>query len=435
MRIAIIGAGLAGLTATWTLATRHRVTLYERAPRVGGHTQGATVEVDGCSVVVDAGWLAYSRPANPALHRLLAHLGVTTTAVDGSFALSVARPRGRLEYGSRPWSLLAQPRNLVDRRFLGMLRDLLRFHRAARRLLRAPPQPAMPLGAMLAAGGYGRGLVEDHLLPLASAIQGQPPSALLEAPAVGQVRALDAHGLLDRHRGVAWRAVPGGRGTWTERLLQALDARVLTATAATRVRRRVDGVDIADTAGTTRRFDHVVLACHADEALALLDDPTEAEAAVLSGFAYREEQAVLHGDTRLMPASRRTWSAWNYRTEEPGDRVASVTVWLNRLQALETHLPLLLTVDPPNPPSPDLVYGRFAYDRPQPGATAEAARAAVDGLQGQRRTWHAGGHLGSGLPEDALMSGLAVATALGAPLPWPIAVRPAGGRRTRASAP
>lgn len=414
LRIAVVGSGISGLSAAWLLSTRHVVTLFEAEERLGGHSN--TVDVAG--VPVDTGFIVYNETTYPNLTALFAHLGVGTRETEMSFAVSI--DGGRLEYcGSGLRGLFAQPRNLAAPRFWAMLRDLLRFYREAPRDL--PAMGAASLDAYLDAGGYGTAFRQDHLYPMAAAIWSTAAAEVGRHPAAAFVRFCDTHGLLKLTGRPAWRTVAGGSRSYVARLRQAMQGRMRAGCAVGRVRRVTGGVMLTDAAGQDHRFDHAVLATHADQALALLEPPLAEESRLLGAFRYSRNEAVLHSDPRLMPRRRAAWAAWNYLTLRQGGERLCVTYWMNRLQGIPDALPLFVTLNPVVAPDPAAVLHRAVYEHPLFDAGAMAAQRRLWRLQGRGGVWFCGAYFGAGFHEDGLQSGLAVAEALGGVRrPWTV---------------
>lgn len=417
--IAVVGAGISGLAAAWLLAKGHRVTLYEADARLGGHSHTVDVAVRGTPVAVDTGFIVYNEPAYPNLTALFAHLGVATQPSEMSFAVSL--DAGALEYsGSDLRGLFAQRGNLVNLRFWSMLRDLVRFYRNAP--LDAARAGLMPLDDYLNERGYGRAFREDHLYPMAAAIWSTPAAQIGRYPTEAFVRFCKNHQLLTLGERPAWRTVTGGSREYVRRLAAALGDRVRLARAACAVRRDALGASVVTAEGDEARFDHVVVATHADQALSLLPDPSGDERRLLGTFAYSRNRAVLHGDPALMPRRRAVWSSWNYASDRRRPGSLSVTYWMNRLQGIDDRLPLFLTLNPVDEPRPDLVHRVETYEHPLFDVAAIRAQGDLWSLQGRRRTWFCGAYFGAGFHEDGLQSGLAVAEAIGGVRrPWSVA--------------
>ncbi len=422
MKIAVVGAGIAGMSATWLLSRRHEVTLYEAAPRFGGHSLTVDAPGDLGPIPVDMGFIVYNEANYPNLVALFDHLGVATKPTDMGFAVSV--DGGALEYGGdNLFTLFAQWRNLVRPRFWSMLADLVRFYREAPAHAPALDAGMTSLGDYLTAQGYGRSFQNDHLLPQAAAIWSTPLQTIRDYPAAAFIRFCENHGLLQLVDRPIWRTVEGGSRAYVRRLTADYADRARLGRAVTAVRRAADGVRLRDASGHVERFDRLVIATHADQGLALLEDPSPRERAMLGAFRYNRNQAVLHSDAGLMPLRRRTWSAWNYvgRPGVGGEQELCVTYWMNRLQSLPAGAPLFVTLNPARPPAADRIIRVEMFDHPLFDAAAMRAQRELWSLQGEQGTWWCGSYFGAGFHEDALQSGLAVAEALGGVRrPWTV---------------
>lgn len=421
LNIAVVGSGIAGLSATWLLGQRHKVTLYEKNARPGGHSNTVELRLPHANIAVDTGFIVYNTRTYPNLTALFDHLGVQTDESDMSFAASLRG--GALEYsGTDLNGLLGQRRNLFRPRFWRMLKDIKRFYAEAPAFLDAadPQQPS--LGAYLAREGYGEAFVRDHLLPMGAAIWSTTPPDMLAYPAHAFIAFFRSHGLLQLRDRPQWRTVAGGSREYVARLTAGFEQAIRYG-GVRAVRRTANGADVIDHDGTCHHYDHVVLATHADEALGLLADADGFERDLLGKWRYTRNVAVLHGDSRLMPRRRRVWSSWNFidGADSPDATQLCVTYWMNRLQRLGDAPPLFVTLNPAIAPDPAKVHRTIDYTHPYFDTAALQSQSRLWSLQGRRRTWFCGSYFGHGFHEDALQAGLAVAEELGGVRrPWSV---------------
>jgi predicted NAD/FAD-binding protein len=417
-KLAVIGAGVSGLSCAWELSHDHDVTLYEGERRLGGHANTCELTLGGRTIAVDTGFIVYNEPTYPNLTALFAHIGVETAPTDMSFSVSL--DGGAYEYAGKDLrGLFAQPANVFKPRFWSMIRDLLRFYREAPRDL--PHMGDVSLGEYLARGGYGAAFIRDHLYPTAAAIWSTPAAEVGAYPAASFIRFCDNHGLLKIVGRPVWRTVRGGSQSYVRKLANKISDIRLGAPVA-RVSRLPDCVEVTDRRGRTERFDQVVIAAHADVALALLAQPSEAERRVLGAFRYASNIAFLHGDASLMPRRKAAWAAWNYLAEGRGGNSLAVSYWMNALQPLGSAPELFVTLNPPAPPREGLTYRSETYRHPQFDAAAMSAQRALWSLQGVDRVWYCGAYFGAGFHEDGLQAGLSVAEQLGGGRrPWRVA--------------
>jgi hypothetical protein len=410
VRVAVVGSGIGGLSAAWLLSRGHDVTLYEADARLGGHVDTHAVEVDGRRLAVDTGFIVHNPGHYPLLTRLFAELGVATQPTTMGFSVQDARTG--LEYNAASLdALFCQRRNLVSPRFWGMLRDLVRFYRAAPALL-DEPGPGPSLGDYLDEHGYGAAFREQHLLPMACALWSSPASTIARFPARYLVQFMANHQMLRLAGRAPWRVVSGGSRRYVDAMAAHWDVRVRLATPVRGLARDDHGATVRTDAGS-ERFDHVVLACHSDQALALLDDASDAERDILGAITYQANDTVLHTDARLLPRRRKAWAAWNaYVPADPaGD--CTVSYCMNLLQRLPTRTPLVVTLNRTCDIDPGRVLARRAYHHPVYTRESVAAQARRAEIQGVRRTWFAGAYWGWGFHEDGIRSGVEVARGLG----------------------
>jgi predicted NAD/FAD-binding protein len=425
MRVAVVGTGIAGNAAAFALSGRHRITVYERELRPGGHSHTVEIDYDGRRIAVDTGFIVYNELNYPDLTALFDHLGVATRPSRMSF--SVSANGGALEWmggGERLTETLngvfAQRSNLLSLPFLAMLRDVLRFNRLSLADRAAGRLEDLSLGDYLRWRGFSHRLLRDYLVPMGAAIWSMPVDRMLEFPAENFVAFFDNHRLLHDERPV-WRSVEGGSRRYVEKLTAPFRDRIRYGAAVTAIERARDGVTVTDSLGHRNVYDQVVIAAHSDQALAMLRDPSADESAVLGAIAYRPNAVYLHRDPRLMPVRKRAWAAWNFlrgngRGEAGGD--VAITYWMNALQGIDPSCPLFVSLNPPFEPRAELTFAKFNCDHPQFDAAAFAAQKRLDDIQGANRTWFCGAWTGYGFHEDGLRSGLAVADKIGGDIPW-----------------
>jgi len=442
VKIAVVGSGIAGLSAAWKLSGRHQVVLFEAEERLGGHTNTVDIVLEGRRQAVDTGFLVYNERTYPLLIALFEQLGVPVAPSDMSF--SVSRGPHELEWcGSSVASLFAQRSNLLSPRFWGMLRDIVRFNRQASALAEAMLQRDRTghsgkaaartaeaafghrtldtaLDVFLRDEGYGEAFASDYLLPMAAAIWSCPMRKMREFPVGTFVRFFHNHGLLQIANRPRWYTVRGGARQYVERMAQQLDdirlgTPVVSIEACQDARRPL----CLTTRFGEERFDAAVLACHSDQSLRLLRQAYPALREVLQAIRYQENRAWLHTDSALMPRARQAWAAWNYlsntvRVQDRSDDglAVSVTYWLNRLQPLQVQTPVFVSLNPLREPSPDTVLQVIDYAHPVFDLQAVEAQRRLQAIQGVDRIWLAGAWTGYGFHEDGLRSGLAVAEAI-----------------------
>lgn len=417
-RIAVIGSGITGLSAAWLLATAHDVTLIERDARLGGHADTIDADTPDGPVPIDTGFIVYNVASYPNLVALFDHLGVETTETDMSFAASL--DGGAYEYnGNGLPGLFAQRSNLVRPAHYLMIRDILRFFREAASL---DADPSITLQQWLDDRRFSRAFVARHILPMAAAIWSAPAREMTAFPAAAFARFFANHGLLQATGRPRWRTVVGGSRRYVAKVSAALAGHLSTGIGATRIERTAAAVEVILADGSRRTFDDVVLACHADDALALLAQPDTDERRLLGAFRFVSNTAVLHTDTSLLPKRRRAWAAWNYMDLGGGFDQLCVSYWMNALQPLATATDYVVTLNPPRAIHPRHVVRTATYTHPIFDTAALAAQRELWRIQGRGKVWFAGAWCGSGFHEDGLQAGLHVAERLGGVRrPWTVA--------------
>lgn len=399
MRVAIIGSGISGLGAAHVLSRAHTVEVFERDPRPGGHTR--TIRRDG--VALDTGFLVHNERNYPLLTRLLQELDVRTQDSEMSFSVSCGCG---LEYsGRRPF---AQPRRVGDTRFHGLLWEIARWLRTARRSLDELDCENWSLARYLDERRFSGRFRRHFLVPLTSALWSTAPGRALDYPAAAAIRFFENHGMLGFGR-FRWRYVSGGSDTYVRELSTRLGGRLRLGLGARSIRRGPDGVELTTDDGERRHFDAIVVATHADQALGLLEDPTAEEQRILGSFEYTLNDAILHTDASVLPRTRAARASWNYRLGDNGR--PTVTYYLNRLQRLDTDVDYCLTLN--QDIADEHVLDRGVFEHPLFTVESLAAQRELASLSGARRTYFAGAYHGNGFHEDGLASGVRTAAALG----------------------
>lgn len=413
LRVAVVGAGISGLSAAYLLSRRHQVELFERDPRLGGHAHTHTVEHEGREWQLDTGFLVYNHRTYPRFVRLLAELGVAGHPSDMSF--SVRCRRCRLEYSTRGLNgLFTQRRRAMDRSYIRMLGEIPRFNRRARALLEDLAAPDRSLAKFLEEGRFPEDFARHFILPLVGAVWSSSAADARGFSARSLLRFMDNHGWLT----VApprWWSVGGGSRRYVEAIARRLGPAVHAGCGVVALRRDSAGVQLLTDRREWRRFDKVVLATHADQALRVLSDPSPEEVRLLGAFRYSRNRTLLHTDARALPDSRRAWASWNMETEDCHREGApvSITYHLNRLQALPGPTEFCVSLNPVREPAPGKLLAEMDYAHPILDAHATGAQEELRRLSGERHTFFAGAHLRYGFHEDGLLSGMKAAEALG----------------------
>jgi predicted NAD/FAD-binding protein len=411
VKIAVVGSGISGLVAARSLGAQHEVELFERESYIGGHTNTIAVEEGGRSLAVDTGFIVFNHRNYPNFTRLLNQLGVASRETSMSF--SVSDERSGLEYsGASIGALFAQRRNLVRPSFYRMLRDILRFNR------RAPVEArggaaALSLGEYLERRRYSAEFVAHYLTPLVASIWSSPSERVHEFPFRSLVSFLENHGMLQVWGRPRWRTIVGGSQRYVEVLTAPFRDRIHLDSPVRSITRGDAAVELEIEGGGRRTFDHVVLACHSDQALALLTDATPAEREMLGAIPYQANEAVLHTDTSLLPRRRRAWASWNYRICEEGAAGVAVTYNMNMLQGLQSERTYCVTLNQSERIDPERIIRRIPYHHPLYTLEAPRAQALRREQLASGRTSFCGAWCGNGFHEDGVNSALDVCRALG----------------------
>ena len=412
MKIAIIGAGISGLTAAYYLRHNHDITLYESEARIGGHT--ATIDLDyaGRRYAVDTGFIVYNDWTYPRFIELIEELGVDTRPTEMSF--SVRCDASGLEYGGNNLNtLFAQRRNLLRPSFHKMLADILRFNREAVRDLESGAIDAdTRLGEYLETNRYGDAFIYQYLLPMGCAIWSASTRRMADFPLLFFTRFFKNHGLLSVNDRPQWHVIRGGSSSYLEPLTREFKDAIRLSARITGVRRRDNGVELIMHDGRIELYDQVVFGCHSDQALALLRDATQAERDNLAAIPYQMNEVVLHTDDSLLPAKKLAWSSWNYWLRERYQERAVLTYNMNILQGLDAETTFCVTLNASEAIAKNKIIDTFHYSHPVFSLESVDAAARIKAFNGLNRTWFAGAYLGNGFHEDGVVSGRNVADAI-----------------------
>jgi predicted NAD/FAD-binding protein len=412
-RIAIIGSGISGLSAAWLLHPHHEITVYEANDYIGGHSHTVDIEAGGNTLPVDTGFIVYNNRNYPDLSALFDRLDVPTWETDMSFGASLNN--GALEYaGGTKGGLFAQKSNLLRPRYWSMLRELMRFYKNADRYRLEPEFAGLPLRSLLQSENYSDAFIKDHLAPMGAAIWSSDSREILDFPAQSFMRFFHNHGLDRLNDAPVWRTVKGGSREYVKKLCAGFTDRIRLSEPVQSVKGRT-----VVTKSDKQTFDHILFACHSDQALTLLQTPDSEQGRILSAMRYRPNDVVLHHDENLMPKRKKAWASWNYLSRDDAQGPPAVSYWMNRLQHVPTDTPVIVTLNPDRHINPSKIWAKFSYDHPVFDMAAEEAKSDIWTVQGQNGYWFAGAYLGDGFHEDGIQAGLFAAEQIGGiKRPW-----------------
>jgi predicted NAD/FAD-binding protein len=414
MKIGIIGAGISGLGAAYLLAPQHDITVFERNSYAGGHSRTIDVPTGRGAVPVDTGFIVFNNWNYPNLLGLFGKLGVPYQKSDMSFGVCIED--GWLEYSS--YGLFAQRRNIFRPAYWRMLTDIVRFNRQAPAFI--DKDADITLRECLDRLRMGRWFREYYILAMGASIWSCPVETIMEFPARTFLQFFKNHGLLNIRKRPQWYTVTGGSREYVSRLSAAIGGRVRLNCPAVRVRGGDGKVMVTDAQGAAHEFDRVIFACHADEALAMIEAPRAEHVEILGAFGYQTNKIVVHGDATFMPRNRKCWASWVYLSEKRRDKKPAVALsyWMNNLQGLDARYPVIVTLNPEREPNPELVYDRHEFAHPVFDRAAVRAQERISEIQGVDSLWFCGAYQRYGFHEDGLLSAVNVARAMGVAIPW-----------------
>lgn len=413
MRVAVIGAGIAGMSCAWALSKQHDVVLFEKQSQIGGHSRTIDVSVDNRSIPVDTGFIVFNRPNYPNLLALFEHFKVPF--VKSSMSFGVSLNAGAFEYGSGGVKgFLGQLSNCFRPRFWKMFRDILRFNRSAKDVA----DERMTLGELLDEMNMCGDFRTRYLLPMAASIWSTPREKMLDYPAKTFLNFFENHGLLTLFDQPQWYTVNGGSREYVKRLMSDFEGEVRLSAEIKAVVRNENSVSIQFADNRKEEFDSIVFACHADQTKALIEDLAPLEKEILEHFKFQTNRVFTHQDTAFMPTRKQCWSSWVYLESGGAGEGVSLSYWMNNLQPLAVPDPVVVTLNPDKQPAQDAVFDSWQTEHPLFDRAAVDAQTKLDALQGKNGTYYCGAWTGYGFHEDGLRSGLDVAEKLGARIPW-----------------
>ena len=418
MKIAIIGSGISGLGAAYMLHQHHDITLFEKNDYIGGHSRTVTAKTNDGEVPVDTGFIVFNKKNYPLLTALFKHLNVPIQKTDMSFGADIAQ--GWLEYGTyhKLGGIFAQGKNILRPAYLKMLCDIMRFNKKAPEYLQKGTE--LTLGELLDEMKMGQWFRDYYLLAMGAAIWSTPTAKMTDFPAQTFLRFFDNHGLLTVNDHPQWYTVIGGSKEYVKRITTPYQNNIKYNCGVKSVTRNNNGVTITDIHGDEHIFDQVIFACHSDQAMNLLNDPTETEKSIIGAIKYQPNEMILHSDISFMPKAKKAWSSWVYQSEDKTDESGNVSLsyWMNNLQPLNTKTPVIVTLNPAREPDTSLIYDRYSFEHPVFDKKAIEEQSKIDNLQGQNNTWFCGAWQRYGFHEDGLLSAVNIVSKMGIEPEW-----------------
>jgi len=414
MKIAIIGAGISGLGSAYLLSPQHDITLYEKNNYIGGHSRTIDVQSGDYKTPVDTGFIVFNNWNYPNLLGLFKELDVPYQNSDMSFGVSI--DNGWLEYGSD--GMFSQRKNIFRPKYYGMLADVLRFNKQA--LAYIEKDSEITLQQCLDELNMGDWFRRYYMLAMGAAIWSCPVETIMKFPAKTYLRFFKNHGLLSVNNRPQWYTITGGSREYTSRLLASIKDKVQITCGAKNVKRDGGKVIVIDVNGNVETYDQVVMACHADEALAMIDNPTNNEQDILSGFQYQDNHIIVHSDESFMPTTKKCWASWVYLSEGQEDKKDSVslTYWMNNLQDLDRDHSIFVTLNPGRRPDEKTIMNEHKFSHPIFDLGAIKSQERINEIQGQNNLWFCGAYQRYGFHEDGLLSAVNIAKQMGISIPW-----------------
>lgn len=416
MKVVIIGSGISGLGAAYLLnEAGHDVRIYEKNNYIGGHSRTIEVNIGGKKIPVDTGFIVFNYRNYPNLTGMFKHLNVVVEKSDMSFGASIAN--GWFEYGTQNVSnVFTQKENVLRPQFWKMIYDILKFNRNAKKYIESD----LTLGQCLEELGMGEWFKHYYLLAMGGAIWSTPMKGMLDFPARAFIRFFDNHGLITINDQPQWYTVTGGSREYVKKLTASFKDKIKLNCGASKVERNNGKITVHDTNGGSEEFDNIIFACHSDQAIRLLQDPTDQEKKIIGAIKYQPNNIIVHSDESFMPKRKGAWASWVYLSEGKQDSNNSISLsyWMNRLQNIESVKPIIVTLNTSRKPNPQLVHDQHVFEHPVFDEAAISAQDKVDSIQGQNNTWYCGAYLKYGFHEDGFSSAVKVAQKLGVNIPW-----------------